>query len=293
MIHSDFDRRLGECPRTDGRGAHLTTLAQGGYVEDPTTLALNLTFFGTLGLALFMFLALGFLMVVTLVLAGVAKLLSIILLTMVGLYPKRDTVPVVHLPPRPRRIPALSADSEESTTAEADSLGTVPLIPEKPRPGTLGTAKLLWSAAWSAVRNFPRKSLVNPRTWPKPAQVKAGIAATATAVATSQAKEHPLVVAVKQDPPVLNSRWAAAVAEADARAAARASAAAEAAATSEAQEAATAKKAGDERASAEENSPRSSVETATSIRERPGDPHGGKPTSSGRLRASVGGRPRA
>ena len=67
----------------------------------------------------------------------------------------------------------------------------------------------------------PWKALVDPRTWPKPGEVKAGIAATATAVATTQAKEHPFVVAVKQDPPVLNSEWAAAVAEADARAAAR------------------------------------------------------------------------
>ncbi|MBB6406755.1 hypothetical protein [Arthrobacter sp. AZCC_0090] len=239
-------------------------------MEDPTTLALNLTFFGTLGLALLMFLGLGFLMVVTLVLAGVAKLLSIIVLAMVGIFPKRDTVPVVHLPPRPRRVPAL-AESKEPTTAEADSLGTGAVVPEKPRLGVLGTTKLVWSAGWTAFRNFPWKSLVNPRTWPKPAQIKAGIAATATAVATTQAKEHPFVVAVKQDPPVLNSQWAAAVAEADARAAAR-----------EAEQV--------KEATAPEATPRA---TATLAREHQGDAHGRKTVSSGRVTASAGARPHA
>ena len=93
-------------------------------MEDPTTLGLNLTFFGTLGLALLMSIGLGFLMVVTLVLAGVAKLVWIILLAMVGIFPKRDAVPVVHLSPRPRRVPAPPSDSEESTTADDGLPGT-------------------------------------------------------------------------------------------------------------------------------------------------------------------------
>ncbi len=254
-------------------------------MEDPTTLGLNLTFFGTLGLALLMFLGLAFLMVVTLVLAGVAKLVWIILLAMVGIFPKRDAVPVVHLPPRPRRAPAPPSDSKESTTAEDGLLGTGPFVPGNQRPGTVGTTRLLWSASWSAVRNFPWRSLVNPRAWPKPAEVKAGIAATATAVATTQAKEHPFVVAVKQDPPVLNSQWAAAVAEADARAAAR--------------EAERAQKAsGDEEAPASdkettEGNAAESPGTAAPVREHRGDPHGGKPVSSGRVTASAGARPRA
>ncbi|WAH95410.1 hypothetical protein [Arthrobacter sp. MMS18-M83] len=239
-------------------------------MEDPTTLALNLTFFGTLGLASIMFLALGFLMVITLVLAGVVKLLSIILLAMVGIFPKRNTVPVVHLPPRPRRVPTL-AESVESTMADAGSLGTGAAAPEKPRLGVLRTTKLLWSAGWTAFRSFPWKRLVDPRTWPKPAQVKARIATAATAVATTQAKEHPFVVAVKPDPPVLNSQWAAAVAEADARAAARD---AERAQETPAQEA-------------------TPHEIVAPVRERQEDPHGGKPVSSGRVTASAGARPRA
>ncbi|MCZ9883767.1 hypothetical protein [Arthrobacter sp. B2a2-09] len=252
-------------------------------MEDPTTLGLNLTFFGTLGLALLMFLGLGFLMVVTLVLAGVAKLVSIILLAMVGIFPKRDAVPVVHLPPRPRRTPVMPLDSEESTTAEEGSLGTVPAVPRKPGLGIMGTARLLWSASWSTVRNLPWKSLVNPRTWPKPAQVKAGIAATAT----TQAKEHPFVVAVKQDPPVLNSQWAAAVAEADARAAARdAERDADRATEASADDA----PASDEPA---EGNVDESPGTAAPVREHRGDSHGGKPVPSGRVTASAGARPRA
>lgn len=248
-------------------------------MEDPTTLGLNLTFFGTLGLALLMFLGLAFLMVVTLVLAGVAKLAWIILLAMVGIFPKRDAVPVVHLPARPRRAPAPSSDSEESTTVEDALLGAEPSVPRKPRLGIVGTTRLLWSASWSAVRNVPWKSLVNPRTWPKPAQIKDGIAATATAVATTQAKEHPFVVAVKQDPPVLNSQWAAAVAEADARAAAR-----------EAERAEEASASGKEPA---EGNVAESSGTGTPVREHRGEPHGGKPVSSGRVTASAGARPRA
>lgn len=244
-------------------------------MEDPTTLAINLTFFGTLGLASIMFLALGFLMVITLVLAGVVKLISIILLATVGIFPKRDAVPVVHLPPRPQRVPSL-AESEESTTAEAGSLGRNGTAPEKPRLGALRTTRLLWSTGWTALRAFPWKKLVNPRTWPKPAQVKAGIAATASAVATTQAKEHPFVVVVKPDPPVLNSQWAAAVAEADARAAAREA----------------------ERAQAPDKEPAEgnateSAGTVAMVRGRQEDPHGGKPVSSGRVTASAGARPRA
>jgi hypothetical protein len=245
-------------------------------VEDPTTLGLNLTFFGTLGVALLMSIGLGLLIVVTLVLAGVAKLVWIILLAMVGIFPKRHAEPVVHLPPRPRRTPSPLADSEESATAE-DLLDAGPLVPRKSRPGIIATVRLLWSA----VRNVPWKSLVNPRTWPKPAQVKAGI----TAAATTQAKEHPFVVAVKQDPLAMNSEWAAAVAEADARAAAREAERAQEAGASDTEPPASGEPAGGNAAE--------SSETSAPVREHRGEPHGGKPVSSGRVTASAGARPRA
>ncbi|MEZ2391432.1 hypothetical protein AB6813_18160 [bacterium RCC_150] len=194
-------------------------------MDDPTTLGLNLTFFGTLGVAFLMLLVLGFLIAVTLVLAGIAKLIWVILLALVGVYPKRSTGTVVHLPPPPRHMPSSPALLEEAGPSESQ---TVHPLPEEPRPGFIekvrhaaGTVGIIASAGVSTLRNVQWKSLLSPRAWPKPGQVKAGIAATASALATSQAKEHPFVVAARQDPPVLNSKWAAAVAEADAREAAR------------------------------------------------------------------------
>ncbi|MBT8163436.1 MULTISPECIES: hypothetical protein [Arthrobacter] len=189
-------------------------------MEDPATLGLNLTFFGTLGLALIMFIGLAILVAITLVLAGIAKLVSVILLAMLGVYPKRETDSIVHLPPRPRRKPARQQGLDD-WLPEAGYAESAAPPPVKQRPGFFATAKAVYSAGWASIRNVPWKSVVDPRTWPKPAEIGAGLASTATSVAASQAKEHPLVVAVK-DPHVLNSKWAAAVAEADARAAARA-----------------------------------------------------------------------
>ena len=74
-------------------------------MEDPTTLAINLTYLGTLGLAVLMFLGLGLIIIITLVVAGVGRLLSIILLAMVGIFPKKETTRIVQLPPRPARVP--------------------------------------------------------------------------------------------------------------------------------------------------------------------------------------------
>jgi hypothetical protein len=47
-------------------------------VEDPTTIALNLTFFGTLGVAFAMFIGLFAVFVLTLVIAGVGRLAATI-----------------------------------------------------------------------------------------------------------------------------------------------------------------------------------------------------------------------
>lgn len=46
-------------------------------MEDPTTIAMNLTFFGTLGVALVMFFGLFLALVITLLLAGIGRLLAI------------------------------------------------------------------------------------------------------------------------------------------------------------------------------------------------------------------------
>jgi hypothetical protein len=53
-------------------------------VEDPTTIALNLTFFGTLGVAFIMFLGLTAVVVVTLVIAGIGRLAAVAVLALAG-----------------------------------------------------------------------------------------------------------------------------------------------------------------------------------------------------------------
>ena len=53
-------------------------------MEDPTTIALNLTFFGTLGVAFVMFLGLVAVFVATLVMAGIGRLAAITVLAIAG-----------------------------------------------------------------------------------------------------------------------------------------------------------------------------------------------------------------
>ncbi|MFF2246724.1 hypothetical protein ACFVTM_21440 [Arthrobacter sp. NPDC058130] len=54
-------------------------------MEDPTTIALNLTFFGTLGVAFVMFLGLFMVFAATLVLAGIGRLAAFVVLAVAGL----------------------------------------------------------------------------------------------------------------------------------------------------------------------------------------------------------------
>lgn len=78
---------------------------------DSTTIALNLTFFGTLGVAFLMFLGLFLLGVLTLILAGVGRLLALVLMALFGRLPQHESLPLVRLTgtaePQPiRRAPA-------------------------------------------------------------------------------------------------------------------------------------------------------------------------------------------
>jgi len=234
VIPSVLDLRLGKQARWAMRASQNDS--QGGYVEDPTTLAINLTYLGTLGLAVLMFLGLGLIVIITLVVAGVGRLLSIILLAMVGIFPKKATTPIVHLPPHPARVPAPEgADVLESAFNTAPS----PVAPAKapaavsvPTPGAPGAPKrdllgdvrrrlsgasaAVKDGASAAVKDGAWKAKVDPRKLPKPAEVKS--------VVEHQTAHHPMVVAAAKEPPVLAKDWADAVAEADRRAAARAKA---------------------------------------------------------------------
>ncbi|MGP0223647.1 hypothetical protein [Paenarthrobacter sp. NCHU4564] len=212
-------------------------------MEDPTTLAINLTYLGTLGMAVLMFLGLGLIIIITLVIAGIGRLLSVVLLAMVGIFPKKDTVAIVHLPPRPQHVPAPAGagvvDSEQtvespledlayepagSTPAPSPAPETVPAAVAPPKRDLLGDVRRRLSGASAAVKGGGWKAKVDPRNLPKPAQVKDWATNTSKTVVETQTQHHPLIVAASKEPPVLSKDWADAVARADERAAARAKA---------------------------------------------------------------------
>jgi len=161
------------------------------------------------------------------VLAGIARLLSIIVLAMVGIFPKNDAAPVVHLPRSHGRQPAVPTTADPAAAAGAPVVGE-PVVGEPaaestaaPRPGFLESAKQVMAAAGSTVRAFPWKKLFSPKDWPTAGQLKSKVAEGTSSAVESQTKHHPLLLAATPEPSVLNAEWAAAVAEADAREEAR------------------------------------------------------------------------
>ncbi|GAA3268804.1 hypothetical protein [Paenarthrobacter aurescens] len=196
-------------------------------MEDPTTLAINLTYLGTLGLAVVMFLGLMLIVIITLVIAGVGRLLSIILLALVGIFPKKANTPIVHLPQHPGRAPDLAAEDDlapvavaepaaDAEPAAAGASAAVAAPAAAPKRDFFGGTRRRISGASSALKDGAWKAKVDPRNLPKPAEVKS--------VVEHQTAHHPIVVAAAKEPPVLSKDWADAVAQADERAAARAKA---------------------------------------------------------------------
>lgn len=188
---------------------------------DSTTIALNLTFFGTLGLAFLMFLGLFLLVVLTLMLAGVGRLLVLTVMALFGRLPRNETLPLVRLTGEPRPpsgTPAATHDGD----APAPSAGE----PAHAR-AEVRTARG-WRKAFrdgraaqkpSKVRTARdwRKALRDGRAALKPSELKLRF--------HESVEHHPLLAAARKEPPVLAKDWAAAVAAADARAMARARAA--------------------------------------------------------------------
>lgn len=163
-------------------------------MEDPTTIALNLTFFGTVGVAFVMFIGMFILFMVTLVIAGVGRLAALIVMALFGRFPGNDTIEVVRLPVGSQSSAGAAPDEAPEARQERPAKN-----PKTPRPA-----------------REPRP----PRDWKKLLS-RAGLKeALRTAVA-----HHPLLTAARPAPPVLAQDWAAAVAAADARAVARARAA--------------------------------------------------------------------
>ncbi|WP_353710447.1 hypothetical protein [Arthrobacter sp. K5] len=160
-------------------------------MEDPTTIALNLTFLGTLGVAFLMFVGLCISVMLTLVLAGLGRLMALIVMALFGRFPRNETVEIVRLAADGSPLPA---DAE--------------VVPAK--------AKAKKAKAPRPVRE-PR----TPIDWKK-LRTRAGL----QEALRSAVVHHPLVTAARPVPPVLAKDWADAVAAADARAVARARAAA-------------------------------------------------------------------
>lgn len=159
-------------------------------MEDPTTIALNLTFFGTVFVAFLMFLGLFTAFIVMLVLAGVGRLLAVAVMAMIGRFPRDDTIEIVRLPTAGQT--AVGPEAGQSGPAKERTAKQ----PRRPRPVRAPRPAVDW------------KILLTP----------AGLrGALRTAIA-----HHPLLTAARRVPPALAKDWAEAVAAADARAVARA-----------------------------------------------------------------------
>ncbi|UZX05023.1 hypothetical protein F8G81_22320 [Arthrobacter sp. CDRTa11] len=200
---------------------------------DATTIALNLTFFGTLGLAFLMFFILFLLVVATLVLAGIGRLAALLVMALFGRFPRNDPASLVHFPAPKAQTAGTARAAEEPGPAVPDQ--SVPVsgsfsesrgIPESDdaaaasSPASKAPAGGVLRVLRSRVAR-PASAPTAPRDWGallKPAELRSRFR---TAV-----EHHPLLTAARSEPPVLAKDWAAAVAEADARAIARARAAA-------------------------------------------------------------------
>ncbi|WP_457973267.1 hypothetical protein [Arthrobacter sp. D1-17] len=170
-------------------------------MEDPATIALNLTFFGTVFVAFLMFLGLFIAFIVMLVLAGVSRLLALAVMALFGRFPRNETIEVVRLP---------APGQQAAVSPEAGQSGPAKERPANARPAKQRTAK----------QPRPPRPVLAPRAavdW-KALLTRAGLReALRNAVA-----HHPLLTAARPVPPVLARDWAEAVAAADARAVARA-----------------------------------------------------------------------
>ena len=142
-------------------------------MENPDTLVLNLTFLGTVGVALMMFFVLFLLGVLTLVLAGVGRLAAMLLMGLFGRRQRQDGIPLVQL-----YGTRLSARKEASGSAPAGAEQHVPRT--APGPGRL------LSALRTAVERHPK--LAARREQPVLAEDWASAVAEADARAMARAR---------------------------------------------------------------------------------------------------------
>jgi hypothetical protein len=151
--------------------------------------------------AFVMFLGLFIAFIVMLVLAGVGRLLALVLMALFGRLPRNDTIEVVRLPADGRQMAAgpdagQSAPAKESAGKERTGKGRTAKQPRTPRPVRAPRPAVDWKALMT----------------------RAGLREALHAAVA----HHPLLTAARPVPPVLAKDWADAVAAADARAVARA-----------------------------------------------------------------------
>jgi hypothetical protein len=118
-------------------------------VGDSTTIALNLTFFGTLGLAFLMFLGLVLLVVITLLLAGTGRLFVLIVMALFGRRPKNETLSLV-------RLTGESGPPSDAPVETHDDGAAAPAAGTPARAGVLraalaAKAGALWTTAGAAL----------------------------------------------------------------------------------------------------------------------------------------------
>jgi len=107
-------------------------------MEDPTTIALNLTFFGTLGVAFVMFIGLFLVFVATLLLAGLGRLVAVTVMALFGRRPATLNRPAASSPPAgsprpspaPRPQPKLRSSSEKQPRTGSTSRRETPALAE-------------------------------------------------------------------------------------------------------------------------------------------------------------------
>ncbi|MCA4135530.1 hypothetical protein [Arthrobacter sp. M4] len=191
-------------------------------MDDPTTIALNLTFLGTLGLAFVMFVGLAVVVMITLVLAGIGRLISVILLALVGIFPRREsTLDIVQLPEQPHHRPRITEGIAATSGTGVDAAERQPISARV--NGAMVLVSAWFESTWSSLREFQWNSVFVRRKAPQGPASPAGVRAAAEA---GSAQHLPLAVTTKHHTQAMSPKWAAAVAEADARAEERAKAAA-------------------------------------------------------------------
>ncbi len=160
-------------------------------MEDPTTIALNLTFFGTLGVAFVMFIGLFLVFVATLVIAGLGRLVGVLVMFLFG---RRPAAAAGVRTLRPLKVAAGQAAAGQGTTYDG-ATGLAP-APEAPADAPRRTLNL-WKFLGLGAPGTKQRAVAEQRP----------------------AAGHP-----RREPHILSEDWAAAVAQADARAEARAKA---------------------------------------------------------------------